>query len=62
MKKIVPSTTSEIYMQAYEQTAISTAPHLPKFCERFVDDAYFSFKRTHLENFFPSHQQFSSPH
>ena len=32
------STTAEIYMQAYERTAITTALHPPKVWERFVDD------------------------
>ena len=46
------STTAEIYMQAYECTAITTALHPPKVWERFVDDVYSILKRTHLENFF----------
>ena len=46
------STTAEIYMQAHESTAISTALHPPKVWERLVDDVYSIFKRTHLENFF----------
>ena len=54
------STTAEIYMQAYEHTAITTALHPPKVWERFVDDVYSILKRTHLEIFFPSYQQSSS--
>ena len=46
------STTAEIYMQAYENTTITTALHPPKVLERFVDDVYSILKRTHLENFF----------
>ena len=46
------STTAEIYMQAYECTAITTALHPPKVLERFVDDVYSIFKRMRLENFF----------
>ena len=46
------STTAEIYMQAYERTAISTALHPPKVWERFVDCIDSILKRTHLENFF----------
>ena len=46
------STTAEIYMHAYECTAITTALHPPKVWERFVDDVYSILKRTHLENFF----------
>ena len=45
-------TTAEIYMQAYECTAITTALHPPKVWEQFVDDVYSILKRTHLENFF----------
>ena len=45
------STTAEIYMQAHESTAISTALHPPKVWERFVDDIYSIVKRTHLEKF-----------
>ena len=48
----VSSTTAEIYKQAHESTAISTALHPPKVWELFVDDAYSIVKRTHLENFF----------
>ena len=46
------STTAEIYMQAYECTAITTALHLPKVWEQFVDDIYSILKWRHLENFF----------
>ena len=46
------STTAEIYMQAYERTAITTALHPPKVWEQFVDEIYSILKRTHLENFF----------
>ena len=45
-------TTAEIYLQAHEHTAISTALHPPKFWERFVDDVDSILKRTYLENFF----------
>ena len=46
------STTAEIYMQAYEHTAVTMALHPPKVWEQFVDDVYSILKRTHLENFF----------
>ena len=46
------STTAEIYMQAHESTAISTAVHSPKVWERFVDDVYSIIKRTYLEKIF----------
>ena len=46
------SSTTKIYMQAHEQTAISTALHSPKVWEQFVDDVYSILKRAHLENFF----------
>ena len=45
------STTVDIFMQAYERTAITTAMHPPKDWERFADDISI-LKRTHLENFF----------
>ena len=45
-------TTAEIYMQAHERTAISTALHPPKVWEQFLDDVYSILKCTHLENFF----------
>ena len=45
-------TTAEIYVQAYEHTAMTTALHPPKVWERFVDDVYSILKRTDLENFF----------
>ena len=52
MRGPASSTTAEIYMQAYERTAITTALHPPKVWERFVDDVYSILKRTHLENLF----------
>ena len=45
-------TTAEIYMHAFERTAIITALHPPKVLERFFDDAFGKF--------FPSYQQSSS--
>ena len=47
-------TTAEIYLQAHEHTAISTALHPPKFWERFVDDVDSILKRTFLGKLFPS--------
>ena len=44
------STTAEIYMQAYEQTAISTAPHPPKVLEQFVDDLLLHTVENCFEN------------
>ena len=32
------STTAEIYRRAYERTAITTALHPPKVCEKLFDD------------------------
>ena len=52
MKGPASSTTAEIYMQAYERTAITTALYPPKAWERFVDEVYSIFKCMHLENFF----------
>ena len=46
------STTAEIYLQAHELTAISTALHHPKLWERYADSVYSVAKRTHLKNFF----------
>ena len=46
------STTAKIYMQAYERTAITTALHIPKVWERFVDDVYSILRCTHSENVF----------
>ena len=46
------STIAKIYMQAYERTAITTALHIPKVWERFVDDVYSILRCTHSENFF----------
>ena len=46
------STTAEIYTQAYERTAITTALHPPKVWGRFVNEVYSILKRTHLKYFF----------
>ena len=53
------STTAEIYMQAYERTAITTALNLLKVWKQFVDDVYSFLKRTHLEKFF---HHINNPH
>ena len=44
------STTPEIYMQAYERTAITMNLHPPKVWKKYVDDVYAILKRRHLEN------------
>ena len=54
------STTAKIYMQTYESIAITTALHLPKVWEQFVDDVYSVLKRTHLENLFHHINSFQS--
>ena len=41
----------KIYIQAHEQTALSTALEPPKVLEQFMDDVYSILKRTHLKNF-----------
>ena len=46
------SITADIYMQANERTAITTALHPLKVWQRFVNDLYSILKRIHLENFF----------
>ena len=45
------STPAEIYIQAREHIAISTALLPQKVWERFVDDVYSILKCTHLENY-----------
>ena len=40
---------SEIYMQALEMTAITTADHPPKIWERHVDDVFSVIQRTYLQ-------------
>ena len=50
------STTTGIYMQTHEQTAISTALHPRIVSEQFVDDVYSILKGTYLENFNNLHQ------
>ena len=56
MERLVSLTTADIYIVAYEKTAISMALHPPKFREQFVDDVHSNLKSTHLEYFFPSYQ------
>ena len=45
------STTSEIYMQAYERTAITTALLPPKVWGLFADDVCSILKHAHLKTF-----------
>ena len=52
MGRLAFSTAAEIYMQAHEETTISTELHPPKFWKRYVDDAYSILNRAHLENIF----------
>ena len=40
---------SEIYMQALEMRAITTADHPPKIWERHVDDVFSVIQRTYLQ-------------
>ena len=44
------SSKIEIYLEAHEQTAISTTLHPPKIWKGFVDDAYSILQGKHLEN------------
>ena len=46
------STSAETYVQAQEQTEISTALQPPKVWEQFDDEVYSILKRAHLENLF----------
>ena len=46
------STTTEVYVHAYERTAITRALYPPKVWEVFVDEVYSIYKCMHLENFF----------
>ena len=46
------SNTAEIYMQAHERNAITTALHPPKVWERYVGDVYSILQRTDLEKVF----------
>ena len=50
MGSLASSTTVEIYMQAYECTAITTALHPPKVWEQFLDGVYSILKLFHLIN------------
>ena len=45
------SVVAEIYMQAHENTALTTADHAPRVWKRFVDDVFLIIKRSHLEQF-----------
>ena len=53
MEGPAPATIAEIYMQAYECIAITTALHPPKVWKQFFDDVYSILTRAHLESFFP---------
>ena len=43
---------SNLYMEAFEKQAISTAPHSPTFCRRFVDDTFVIIQKTQGDSFF----------
>ena len=59
MGRPASSTTTGIYMQAHERTAVYTARHPPNVWERFVDDLYSILKCMHLENLF---HHINNPH
>ena len=48
----ISSTTTEIYIQAHQRTAGSTALHPQKVWERFSDDVYSILKNMHWESLF----------
>ena len=43
---------ANIYMEAFEKQAISTAPHPPTFWRRFVDDTFVVIQKTKEDSFF----------
>ena len=43
---------ANIYMEAFEKQAISTAPHPPIFWRRFVDDTFVVIQKTKEDSFF----------
>ena len=46
------SVVAEIYMQAHEQTALTTFSNKPKVWKRYVDDVFAIIKWHHLDEFF----------
>ncbi|XP_057290570.1 uncharacterized protein LOC130613216 [Hydractinia symbiolongicarpus] len=46
------SVVAEIYMQAHETTALTTADHAAKVWKRFVDDVFLITKRAYLDAFY----------
>ncbi|XP_057305297.1 uncharacterized protein LOC130642226 [Hydractinia symbiolongicarpus] len=51
MRGPTSSVVAEIYMQAHETTALTTADHAPRVWKRFVDDVFLIIKRAHLDVF-----------
>ena len=43
---------ANIYMEAFEKQAISTAPHTPTFWRRFVDDTFVVIQKIQEDSFF----------
>ena len=43
---------ANLYMEAFEKQAISTAPHPPTFWRRFVDDTFVIIQKTQEDRFF----------
>ena len=42
---------ANLYMEYFEQKALNTAPHFPRFWHRYVDDTFVIQKEIHKQDF-----------
>ena len=40
-----------LYVESFDQKALATAPHRPRWCRRYVDDTHPVFKKIHSQEF-----------
>ena len=52
MGSLLSPIITNLYMEAFEKQAISTASHPPTFWRRFVDDTFVIIQKTQEDSFF----------
>ena len=51
MSSLVSPIVANLYVEYFEQKALSTAPHTPRYWQRYVDDTFVIQKEIHKQDF-----------